>query len=374
MKKIIILIIMLIPINVFALAENAKSSILIEYDTGKVLFEKDSNLELPMASMTKMMTLYILMNKLDSGNVHLEDEVLISKNAANMGGSQVYLEEGSKVKLETLLKSVAVASANDAAVAIAEYISGSEQDFVKLMNETALSFDLKHTNFKNVHGLDEEGHYSSAYDMAVIAKHLLEYDDILKYSSIYEDYIMHPNGTSTWIVNTNKLINYYKGLDGLKTGYTNKSGYCITATAKRDDIRLISVVMGEENNNIRNEETIALLNYGFTNYKKDTILKKGDIVGNIQFKFSNQESTNIVLMDDVIEVVPNAENNKYNYEIKIDNTNVPVNKGNVVGTLLFYKNDNFVRSYNLTVENDVKKGSILTLFRRNINKFLVGIV
>ena len=258
MKKILFMLILLIPFNVFALETSAKSSVLIDSSTGTIISEEESHKRLPPASMTKMMTLLIVMENIEKGNIKLDDLVPISENAASMGGSQVYLAAGESMKLDTLIKAICIASANDATYAVAEYIAGTSDAFVKLMNEKASALGLKDTNFENVHGLDSQNHYSSAYDMASIARELLKHDKILEYSSIYEDYIAHTNGTNTWIVNTNKLLNYYDGLDGLKTGYTSNSGYCITATAKRNNLRLISVVMGEENNKIRNQDTISL--------------------------------------------------------------------------------------------------------------------
>ena len=205
MKKILLLL-LLIPCSVFALADNAKSSILIDFNTGKVLHENRADERMPMASMTKMMTMLILMEAVDSGQIKLNDDIVISHNASSMGGSQAYLEENTKMKLDVLLKAVAIASANDAAVAIAEAIAGSTDEFVKLMNKRAKELKLTNTNFVNVHGLDHSDHYSSARDMANLARELVKHDKILLFSSIYEDYIEHPNGQSTWIVNTNKIV------------------------------------------------------------------------------------------------------------------------------------------------------------------------
>lgn len=206
MKKIILLLILLIPFNTYALELKAKSSILIEASTNKILYENNKDEKLPPASMTKMMVMLITMEKLNDGVISLDDMVTVSEGASHMGGSQVYLEANQKYKLDNLLKAVSVASANDAAYALAEHISGSIDEFVKLMNEKVNELGLKNTQFVNVHGLDEEGHYSSAYDMAIIASNLLKYESILKYTSVYEDYINHPNGSNTWIVNTNKFV------------------------------------------------------------------------------------------------------------------------------------------------------------------------
>lgn len=372
MKKIILLIMLLIPFNVFALETSAKSSILIEQSTGTIISEEESHTRLPMASMTKMMTLLIIMENIESGKIKLDDMVPISENAASMGGSQVYLSADTTMKLDTLLKSICIASANDATYAIAEYIAGTSDAFVKLMNEKAKELGLKDTNFENVHGLDSDNHFSSAYDMAFIAKELLNHPKILEYSSIYEDYITHPNGTNTWIVNTNKLLNYYEGLDGLKTGYTTKSGYCITATAKRNNMRLISVVMGEENNKIRNQDTIALLNYGFSNFKIETILKSDADLGKIHIKSGKSEYAKLKLMNDAVDLVNILEQNKYNYKITKDKVSAPLKVGDKVGLLSIYANDIKIKDYDLTIDKDIKKAGYFDYLKRNIKYFFRG--
>ena len=372
MKKLVLFLILLLPFNVFALADSAKSNILIEYNTGTIITENKSDEELPMASMTKMMTLLIIMERIESGKITLEDMVPISENAAAMGGSQVYLSANTQMKLDILLKAVCIASANDAAVALAEYVAGSTKEFVRLMNEKVSALGLKHTSFKNVHGLDEEGHYSSAHDMAFIARELLKHEVILNYSSIYEDYVKHPDGTNTWIVNTNKLINYYEGLDGLKTGYTTKSGYCITATAKRNNMRLISVVMGEENNKIRNQDTMELLNYGFANYKLETIVANNSQIGSIKVKFGKVENVNLKLVEEAVDLVNIVEENSYSYEIEKNEVEAPVYVGDIVGKINIYANDIKINSYDLTVEESVEKANFFDLYIRNMNNLLKG--
>lgn len=372
MKKILLLILFMIPFKVYAIADEAKSSILIDYNTGTIITENNSDEELPMASMTKMMSLLIIMERIENGQIKLTDMVPISENAASMGGSQIYLEAGTKMSLDTLLRAICIASANDATVAVAEYIAGSTDEFVRLMNEKVNTLGLKHTSFKNVHGLDAEGHYSSAYDMAFIAKELLRHELILEYSSIYEDYIKHPDGTNTWIVNTNKLINYYEGLDGLKTGYTTNSGYCITATAKRGNMRLISVVMGEENNSIRNQDTMELLNFGFANYKMETIVSKENNLGNINISFGKKDSVSIKLMEDVEDLVNISEENDYTYEIIKEEVKAPVYVGDTVGKLVVYANNKKISEYELTVKESVMKANIFDLYIKNLRVLLRG--
>lgn len=372
MKKIILFLLVLLPINVFAIADHAKSSILIESSTGTIILENNSNEKASIASMTKMMTMLIVMEYLDNGKISLSDSVPISEKAASMGGSQVYLAANTKMPLEVLLKSVSIASANDSAVALAEYIAGSTEKFVELMNKKSEELGLTNTHFMNVHGLDEENHYSTAYDMAMIARELVKHESILEYSSKYEDYVAHPDGTNTWIVNTNKLINYYPGLDGLKTGFTNTAGYCITATAKRGNMRLISVVMGEENNQIRNQDTMELLNYGFSNYKMETILKKDDVVGSIGIKFGSKKRVDLVLKSDCQDLVSILEENNYSYEIIKNKIKAPIKKGDVVGKINLYSDSTKINEFDLTVKEDVRKSNFFELFIDNLVSLTKG--
>ena len=268
-KKIfitLILVVMFFPFTVFGeeLIPNSTSGILMEASTGKIIYEKDKDKEVSIASMTKMVAQIIILEEIDKGNIKWTDKVTVSENAASMGGSQIYLSPGEEITIDDLMKGISVASGNDATVAMAEVIAGSEDKFVELMNKKVKSLGLKHTVFKNCTGLDEEGHYSTAYDQAVIARYLINnHPNILDYSSIYEDYLREDTDNKFWLVNTNKLIRFYDGADGLKTGHTDNAGYCLAATAKRNDLRLIAIVLGEKDSKVRNSETMSLLDYGF---------------------------------------------------------------------------------------------------------------
>ncbi len=291
MKKILFTIILLslFTINVRALEDltlNSKASILIDNATGKILYEKNSKEEYPPASMTKIASMLVIMNYIDDGKLSMDDSVEVSANAASMGGSQVYLELGEVYTVKELLKSVAIASANDSVVALAEKVAGSTENFVVLMNSTCKEVGCENTNFVNPHGLDEENHYSSAYDMSLLARELLKHAQILEFTSLYEDYLKRNDGSQTWLVNTNKLLRYYKGVDGLKTGFTSSAGYCITTTSKKNDTRLISVVMGSETSTTRSQDTIKLLDYGFNNFKTFVIKSKNESIGKIDVMHS----------------------------------------------------------------------------------------
>lgn len=375
MKKIIILLlILIIPVTVKAeeLDLTAKSSILIEASTGEILSEKNSDEKLAPASMTKIMTMLLIMESLEKNEYSLEDKVNISTNAASMGGSQVFLEAGSELKVKELLKAIAIASANDAAVAMAEYTAGSTESFVNLMNEKAVSLGCTNTTFKNVHGLDTEGHLTTAKDMSIMARELLKHEEILTFSSIYEEFLNKPDGSSTWMVNTNKLIKYYNGLDGLKTGFTKNAGYCLTATAKRNNMRLISVVMNEPTTEKRSSDTIKLLNYGFANYKIKVVMPKDQDLGSIEIKNGKKETVGIKLTEDATNLESISDNKKYGFNINVDKIKAPIKVGDIIGKLEITIDGSVKKEIPITVKENVKKANIWDLYKRNLNKILIG--
>lgn len=373
-KIIILLLILIIPVTVKAeeLDLTAKSSILIEASTGEILSEKNSDEKLAPASMTKIMTMLLIMESLEKNEYTLDDKVNISTNAASMGGSQVFLEAGSELKVKELLKAIAIASANDAAVAMAEYTAGSTESFVNLMNEKAASLGCTNTTFKNVHGLDTEGHLTTAKDMAIMARELLKHEEILNYSSIYEEFLNKPDGSSTWMVNTNKLIKYYNGLDGLKTGFTKNAGYCLTATAKRNNMRLISVVMNEPTTEKRSSDTIKLLNYGFANYKIKVVMPKDQDLGSIEIKNGKKETVGIKLTEDATNLESISDNKKYGFNINVDKIKAPIKAGDIIGKLEITIDGSIKKEIPITVKEDVKKANIWDLYKRNLNKILIG--
>ena len=375
MKKIIIILLAIFPLLVSAseLSENAAAGVLMEYSTGKILYEKASNEKMAPASMTKIMTMLLIMEAVESEKINLNDMINISANAASMGGSQVFLDANSTMKAEELLKSIAIASANDSAVAMAEAIAGTTDAFVTMMNKRAKEIGCTNTNFANVHGLDDPNHYTTAHDMALMARELLKHEDILKYSSIYEAYLQKPNGTSTWMVNTNKLIKYYNGLDGLKTGYTSNAGYCLTATAKRNGMRLISVLMHEPTSQVRNSETIDLLNYGFSNYKIKTILNKDKDLGYIEVINGKKEKVHLKLTEDATNLESLNDEKNYTYKINVDKIKAPVKVGDIVGNLDIITDGLVIKKVNITVAEDIKKANLWDLYKRNLNNVLIGI-
>ena len=379
MKKILLtfLICMISIKNVCAedlkLTENAKSSILIEASTGEIIHSKNENERLAPASMTKIMSLIIIMEEIEKGNLKLDEIITISENASKMGGSQIYLEKNEKMTVDDLLKAICVGSANDAVVALSERISGTQEAFVYKMNEKVKELGLKNTNFKNATGLDTANHYSSAYDMAIMARELVRHDKILEYSGIYETYLRQNTNKKFWLVNTNKLIKTYDGMDGLKTGYTKEAGYCLTATAKRGDMRLISVVMGEETSKIRNEEITRMLDYGFNTYNVVTYLNKNTKVGEFKSDKSNLIKVNIVPLQDV-NIVNKKGNKKrkLTYELTINKNKLPIKKGDKVGYLNIKENGKNLYKIDVTLEKTLKKANIIELLIRNIGEIFNG--
>lgn len=379
MKKIIFILISLFSFifikNVSAVEMDisAKSAILVDFNTGKVLYSKNENEPLAMASMTKVMSMLLIMEKIDDGSLKYDDIVEISTEASSMGGSQIFLNPGDKYKVIDLLKGVAMASANDAVVALAEKTYGSKEHFIEAMNKKAESLGLKNTHFVNVHGLDEEGHYSSAYDMSVMARELLKHEKILDFTRVYEEYLTKPDGSQIWLVNTNKLVRFYDGVDGLKTGFTQNAGYCLTATGKKNNLRLISVVMGEESIEKRSSDTVKLLNYGFNTFKVNLIKNKSEILGKVNVQKGKKENVDVVLVNDLIELL-NASDKPSNYKFKIlvDKITAPVKKGDVIGKVKVL-NDNgiLISEVDITVNENVLKANLWDLFKRNLKYNLV---
>ncbi len=379
MKKIIILFGVffwgIVPIFAEELTEHSESAVLMELSTGKVLYEKDSSKELAPASMTKIMSMILIMDAIKDGKIDWEDDVLISENASNMGGSQVYLNTYEKYKIKDLFKSIAIASANDAVVAMSEKVAGSEEKFVELMNNKCALIGCKNTSFTNPHGLDQDKHYSSAKDMAIMASYLIKnYPEVLDYTSIYEDYLDRPDGSKTWLVNTNKLVRFYENVDGLKTGYTEKAGYCLTATSMRNSMRLITVVMGVDNQENRTFDTVKLFNYGFNNYRLDTIYKKDKKVGNIRVSNGKKEIVNVVLMEDASNLRDiNEKEKKYSLNVKVNNLKAPLKKGNKYGYAEIIDNEgNIIKKVDITVDSDVKVANLWDYYTRNMYTLLGG--
>ncbi len=376
MKKIFLLCLIFLSIvfvkaETLNLAKNSETAILMEASTNKILFEKEAYKAMAPASMTKIMTMLITMESLDKEIIKLDDEVLISKRAQDMGGTQIYVEAGSNVKMEDLIKGIGIASANDAAVAIAEKIGGTVENFADMMNKRCKELGCMNTNFKNPHGLDEEGHYSCAYDMALIASELVKHDYAIKISSTYDENI-NVSGENHWLVNTNKLIKFYKGIDGLKTGYTDKAGYCLTATMSRNNMRLISVVMKSNNKDKSSRDTIGMMEYGYSMYGSETIFEKDKYTDKIVVNNSEKREYNYYLDKDVkIIVDKNRKDVLYTTEVKLNNVKAPLSKGSIVGNLILdFDGKRYI--YNLKIKEDIKKASYFKIFKNHLKDIVTG--
>lgn len=379
MKKILLIIMSFFVLNLNVLAEedfapNGKSAILVDNLSGKVLYEKNADEKLAPASMTKLASMLMVMEAIDNGNLKFEDKVTISEEAANMGGSQVFLQAGEVYTVYDLLKSVAIASGNDAVVALAEKIGGSQSGFIDMLNKRLKEIGATNTNFVNAHGLDAEGHYSTARDMSIIARELLKHPKILEFTSIYEEYLEKNDGSRIWLVNTNKLVRFYDGVDGLKTGFTKTAGYCLTATASKNNFRLISVVMGEDTSENRSSDIVKMLNYGFNTFKINIIKTKGESLGKVRVEKGKQDKANIVLLNDATEILKNTDQvTKYNFNLKVNKIKAPVKVGDIVGTAEIIDSEgNIVDEVNVTVEKDIKKANILDYMLRNLKTIGFG--
>lgn len=373
MKKLFLFIPLLLlflvrPINTKAdeisLIPGAVSGILMEKSTGKILYEKESARRLPPASMTKIMTLLLIFEQIDQNNLTYDKVIKASENASSMGGSQVYLKAGEELSVDEALKCICIASANDCAVMLAEEISGSEEAFVQNMNKKALELGCKNTLFSDCTGLTSKNHYSSAYDMALISKELLtKHPDVLKYTNIKEDYIRKDTSSPFWLVNTNKMIGRVEGLNGLKTGFTSFSGYCITLSMTNGNMDLISVVFGYDKSTTRNQESLALLKYGFSNYKMDTIVKKGDVL-DCKSHILYKNDIKITVNDDVKYLCRKSDKNNYDYIL-----DYKIEKNELNGKLIVKINDtNLEEEIILTEELDKK--NIFEVMRSIIGKII----
>ena len=351
----------------YSLNLDAKSAILMDAATGAVLYEQNADAALPPASVTKVMTLLLVMEAVDAGRIALGDAVTVSEEAAKMGGSQVYLEPGESMSVEELLKCVVIASANDAAYALAEHIAGSEEAFVRMMNERARALGMENTKFENTNGLDDtvSEHLTSARDIAIMSRELLSHDKILEYTTIWQDTIR--DGAFT-LSNTNRLVRFYPGATGLKTGSTSKALFCISATAKRGDLHLIAVIMGSPTRDVRNAEAKKLLDYGFSNYAsysdKDGTITKIDVRGGISDAITLECEPFVALLG------KGEEKRVEKSYVLPDSLTAPVKRGDVVGAVEYRVGDRLVGKADIRAAEDVERISYVHLFLRLVRAAL----
>src|SRR5699024_4353775 len=346
---------------------SSKSALLMDSTSGDIIFAVNEKEELPPASITKIMTLLLTMEALDSNKINLSDEVNISENASKMAGTSIYLDVGEMQTVENLIKAISIRSANDACVAIAEHISGSEESFVALMNEKAEILGMENTHFSNSTGLPIENHYTTAYDTAIMSRELLMYPNILKYLGIYmEDLKVGKSKTSIQtMVNTNRLVKNYDGANGIKTGYTEEAKHCISASAKKGDLQLIAVILGASTSPLRFEEAANLLDHGFSNYESISIGKKGDIFSNIPIEKGKNDFLDLILEKDANVLLPKGSEKKIEKNIKHPKyLNAPIQQGEQIGELEIVVEGKIVDKINLLAKSDVNEGHLGNILKK----------
>jgi D-alanyl-D-alanine carboxypeptidase (penicillin-binding protein 5/6) len=379
MKKFIaIFFLMLMVANtaavpVYGLAADSlqsRSAVLINGDDGQVLFEKNASDKMAPASITKIMLLLLISEKMENGEIKLEQELTISENAAGMGGSQIYLEAYETQTVENMLKAISMRSANDASVAMAEFMYGSVEGCVKAMNDRAKELGMNNTNFVNVTGLPEPEHLTTAYDIALMTKELLKYDYVNQYMLTWMDsvYVGKEKDSEQVLVNTNRLINHYDGLLAGKTGFTNEAKYCLSAAARRNDTTLIAVVLGSDTTKIRFAEIQKILNEGFANYKNIIFHSKGDIIRTSPVYCGENEEFNVVSKENIYYFTEsNCKAEDFNLEYVIEeNLKAPLSKDVAIGKAVLYKDGKMLSEYELYPEKDIKKEGFFKFYLNNV--------
>lgn len=356
------------------LAEESRSAILIERDTGEILYSHNKDERLSPASMTKIMTMLLIMEAIDKGELSWDEKIRTSEYAASMGGSQIFLEPGEEMTTDQMLQGIAIGSGNDASVAMAERLAGSEEAFVAKMNAKAKKLGLKNTKFQNATGLPVENHYSTAYDMAMMGKELLKYNNITKYTGRYEAFLRENTDKKFWLVNTNRLVKFYPGVDGLKTGFTNEAKYCLTATAEKDNMRVIAVVFGAENPKARNAQVTKMLDYAFSQYTTHPVYKKNVELKQVMVSKGTTKAVTGVTSEPISLLTKKGESIKnYDVKVKTDKTiAAPVKKGDQIGTITIKKDGKTIVSSPVVAKENVAQASWWQLFKKSMSLFTHG--
>lgn len=374
MKKILIILLIILalvfPFSIKSRAVNedlnltkdAKSAILIEPTTLEIIYAKNEKEKRSPASMTKIVTLILIMESLEKGLININEKVIASEKAKKITGSRIYLEAGEEMTIHDLLKGIAIGSGNDAAIAMAEKIAGSEENFVRMMNQKAKEIGAANSNFTNSHGLDGTNHYSCAYDMALFGAYLVNHygDTILKYTSVYEDYLRTNTDKPFWLVNTNKLVRFIEGVDGIKSGWTDEAGYCLTGTIFKNNMRFISVTMGNSSSKMRNQETMQMLNYALSNYEIVNIFKKGQVVRTYKDVNLTSKSYQIVVANEVNILKKKGTKQKdIRYDLFIDYGKIKNLKNKDIGNLKLYYDNQLIKEISLDINEEVRKSSFI---------------
>lgn len=353
----------------------AKSALLMDASTGAIIYSLNEHEKLPPASITKVMTLLLGMEALQSGRIKLTDNVMVSEHASKIKGSTVFLEAGETQTVEDLFKAIAIRSANDASVALAEFIAGSEDLFVKKMNERAKELGMLNTHFANASGMPIEDHYVSAYDVAIMSKELLKHEKAQEWMTTYiTDMVVGKKKNSTQtMVNTNKLIREYEGTNGVKTGSTIEAGHCLSASAKRGNLQLIAIVLGADNSNIRFDEAKRMLDYGFANYESITIGKKGDIIATLPTEKGKIQEIELMLARDSHILLPKGDKANITKEVNLPTfVDAPIEAGEVVGELVIKIDGKEIDKVKLITKSNIEKANLFNMLNRTIKNYLKG--
>ena len=352
---------------------SSKSAILMDVSSGKILYEKNSHEKLPPASVTKVMTMLLICEALESGKIKIDDEVQVSEIASSMGGSQIFLESGEIQKVDTLLKGIAVASANDACVAMAEHIGGSVESFVDMMNAKAKELKMNDTHFANTNGLPVDNHYTSAHDIALMSRELLKYDQIIsKYLTTWMDSVVVGKKQATiGIANTNKLIKHYNGATGVKTGFTQEAKYCLSASAKRGDTHLVAATLGAETSPQRFSDASTLLNYGFANYESVKLCSRDDKIATLTMEKAEDEKISLVAKEDLSVLIKKGDSKEFTKKIKVyEDAKLPIKKDSVLGEVEIYRGKEKLGKVELVSNKDINKASYLKMLQRVLDEML----
>jgi len=344
---------------------DAKSALLMEPASGKIIYEKNSHERFAPASVTKIMTMLLAMEAIDSGKIKLQDKITVSENSKKMGGSSMILDTGEVRTVEEILKGIAIASGNDAAVAMAEYLGGSESAFVNMMNQKAKSLNMKDTSFKNCTGLSAEGHFSSAYDISIMSRELLKHPKILKYSSTYMETISEGRKAPIGLVNHNKLVRFFNGCDGIKTGFTNEAKYCISATAMRSNVRMLAIVMGSPTYKIRNNDASMLMNYGFSKFETKKIVTKDQELEKIILNKKGNKFLIAKAQEDFNVTLERGMKNKITKKFVINQGLKEYKKDVAIGFCQIYVDNKLCGKINIYSDRDIKKSRVWDNFKNN---------
>lgn len=351
-------------------AATAKSAYMVDFGTGTVLYERNPDKRMPIASMVKIMTLLLTFEHIESGHLSFDQKLVISENASGMGGSQMFLDTGLEYPVSDLIKGIVVCSANDASVAIAETISGSVEEFIVLMNERAKALGMENTSFVNVTGLPQEGQYCTARDATTMMRELLKHKDYYKFSSIYMENYTHPDGRITELVNTNKLVRFYKGCDAGKTGFTNEAMFCLSASALRNNMRVVATVIGAENSKARFAEVSSMFNYAFANYSEDRLVCKDEPIANdIEVRRGETDRITVAADRDVYVLRKKGDGAKYSVSVELnDKLIAPVAKGSVIGKVTVVdQNGNVAGTANIVALEEIQAAR----FKDSLKKILM---